>query len=65
MATLATFHPWMQETIEAGHLSLRQAWVMEWEILTLADQPWTPEGAKVKQILDLYHMEFPPHQLPN
>ena len=54
-ATLATFEEWIQEPLDAGAISPAQAWALEWEILVLQGQPWTPGVREVLHLVDLFH----------
>ena len=51
------FPEWLHLPVEQGLLTPRQAWVLEWELLVLFDQPWTPEAWEVKQAVALFHWE--------
>ena len=51
------FPEWLSLPLEAGHLTPRQAWVLEWELLVLQDSPWTPEAWEVNQLAGLFHWE--------
>ena len=56
-AQAVTFSPWLQEPMEAGALSPRQAWVLEWEVTALQNEPWTPEAMEVNRLQSLYHWQ--------
>ena len=50
------FDPWIQEPLEAGAISPAQAWQLEWEILALQNQPWTPGSLELCQLVELFHL---------
>jgi hypothetical protein len=62
-ASPATFPPWIQEPLELGHLSPESAWKLEWELLVLQGQPWTPGVYEINQLVALHHWQ--PDAAPN
>lgn len=59
----AMFQDWIQEPLEQGLLSPHQAWRLEWELLVLTDQPWTPGVFEIRQTVGLYHWSPEPQQM--
>jgi hypothetical protein len=53
----AMFPPWLQEPMEAGHLSPLSAWRLEWELIALQDQPWTEGVYELNLRVSLFHWE--------
>lgn len=51
------FPDWLQEPLEAGCLSSQEAWILEWELLVLAEEPWSPGVFALKQRVALFHWE--------
>lgn len=42
-AELMIFEPWLQEPLEAGALTVREAWNLDWEYWTQPDRPYPQE----------------------
>lgn len=49
------FSPGIQEPLEAGWISPRQAWLLDQELTVLRYQPWTPEGLLLNCLLQTFH----------
>ena len=56
-AQALSFPEWIQEPMEAGHLSPQSAWELEWEYLALQGRPWTPGVFEMSQRVGLYHWQ--------
>ncbi len=54
-ASPAMFDPWIQEPLDLGHLSPESAWKLEWELMVLQDDPWTPGVFQINQTVALHH----------
>ena len=63
-AQALTFVPMLQETVEEGVLSPRQAFLLEMELTALAHLGWSsPEVRSIGQLVDLYLAQRPPGHL--
>jgi len=56
-ASPATFPPWIQEPLESGHLSPESAWRLEWELVVLSNEPWTPGVHQISRTVELHHWQ--------
>ena len=56
-AELATFNQHLQEVTDAGQISPLSAWMLEWELLVLADRPWSPGVREIHMRVELFHWE--------
>ena len=45
----------IQQPLEAGWISPRQAWLLDWEMTVALYQPWTPEGLLLNCLLQTFH----------
>ena len=52
MARALTFQTEIQEAIDAGVLSPRQAWALEWDLKARPHEPWEPMAALRLQMLE-------------
>ena len=52
MAQLLTFGPSLQGAVEAGALTLEQAWMLAWRTEVEPEQAWTQRESDA---LDLFH----------
>ena len=52
MAQLLTFGPSLQGAVEAGVLTLEQAWMLAWRTEVEPERPWTQRESDA---LDLFH----------
>lgn len=59
MARALTFQPEIQEAIDAGVLSPRQAWALEWDLKVRTHEPWEPMAEQANLLLLLHHLERP------
>lgn len=55
-AELLMFPAYYQLPLEAGQISLEQAWRLQWELLVLTQQPWTPGVQEISQAVSLFHL---------
>ena len=58
------FHQWIQEPLEAGWISQRQAWELMLEAAVNPQTPWPQELASSLQTVRLFHIHpvSPIHQ---
>lgn len=57
MAEMAQFHPWIQEPMEAGLLTMQQAWALEWELMVDPSPAWSDPVLPLARVARLYHLD--------
>ena len=62
MAQLLTFEPSLQGAVEAGELTLEQAWMLAWRTEVEPEQAWTQRESDALALFQ-WHLT-PPESLP-